>query len=163
MTGQALQSVHVNGRQYRWPDRPLVVVCIDGSEPSYPGDDHHHDGGYIERAINAGRMPFTAKMLDKGTQRLANCVIPAFNGLFLHHTIPEEDPHEPDEITFRRHACTGDIPWRPCPGRAARGTPRTLRRRPFLIEKRQSDIFFNGKLGDEVEALEDEADVVSPQ
>ena len=25
----------VNGRAYKWPDRPLVVVCVDGCEPDY--------------------------------------------------------------------------------------------------------------------------------
>ena len=34
------RHVSVNGRDYRFPKTPTVVVCIDGSEP-----------GYIERAI----------------------------------------------------------------------------------------------------------------
>ena len=29
------KEVHVNGRSYAWPVRPLVVICIDGSEPDY--------------------------------------------------------------------------------------------------------------------------------
>jgi phosphonoacetate hydrolase len=59
--------VTVNGRRYAWPERPLVVVCIDGSEP-----------GYIEAAIDAGHAPFLAKMLREGTSRVADCVIPSF-------------------------------------------------------------------------------------
>ena len=43
-------TVEVNGRSYAWPDAPVVVVCIDGSEPDYEGSD---SGGYIERAIAA--------------------------------------------------------------------------------------------------------------
>jgi phosphonoacetate hydrolase len=35
--------ITVNGRDYRSPDRPVVAVCIDGSEPAY-----------IEQAIAAG-------------------------------------------------------------------------------------------------------------
>ena len=62
-----MRSVTVNGRRYAWPERPLVVVCIDGSEP-----------GYIEAAIDAGRAPFLAKMLREGTSRVADCVIPSF-------------------------------------------------------------------------------------
>jgi phosphonoacetate hydrolase len=62
-----MKSVTVNGRRYAWPERPLVVVCVDGSEP-----------GYIEAAIDAGRAPFLAKMLREGTSRLADCVIPSF-------------------------------------------------------------------------------------
>ena len=69
------QSLEVNGRRYRWPDRPLAVVCIDGSEPGYADSD---GGGYIERAIAAKCMPFTEAMLARGTQRLANCVVPSF-------------------------------------------------------------------------------------
>ena len=68
-------ALTVNGREYRWPDRPLVVVCIDGSEPGYAGSD---GGGYIERAIAAACMPFTAAMLATGTKRLVNCVVPSF-------------------------------------------------------------------------------------
>jgi phosphonoacetate hydrolase len=65
----------VNNREYRWPDRPLVVVCIDGSEPDYASSD---GGGYIERAIAAGCMPFTEAMLTTGTKLLADCVVPSF-------------------------------------------------------------------------------------
>lgn len=59
--------VTVNGRTYAWPDRPLVVVCIDGSEPAY-----------IDCAIANGAMPFLARTLPRGTSRLADCVIPSF-------------------------------------------------------------------------------------
>ena len=69
------KCITVNGRRYAWPQRPLVVVCIDGSEPGYAGSDC---GGYIERAIEAGCMPFTRGMLDTGTYRLADAVVPAF-------------------------------------------------------------------------------------
>jgi phosphonoacetate hydrolase len=60
-------AVTVNGRTYRWPDRPLVVVCIDGSEPDY-----------FTRAIAAGSMPFLARALPGGTNRLADSVVPSF-------------------------------------------------------------------------------------
>ncbi|MCH8038588.1 MAG: phosphonoacetate hydrolase, partial [Proteobacteria bacterium] len=46
--GGGKPRVEVNGRSYAWPDAPVVVVCIDGSEPDYEGSD---SGGYIERAI----------------------------------------------------------------------------------------------------------------
>ena len=29
------KSLSVNGRSYAWPKQPVVVVCIDGSEPDY--------------------------------------------------------------------------------------------------------------------------------
>lgn len=59
--------VAVNGRTYRWPDRPLVVLCVDGCEPDY-----------ITRAVAAGVMPWTAGVLPVGTYRLADGVVPTF-------------------------------------------------------------------------------------
>ncbi|MSP50492.1 MAG: phosphonoacetate hydrolase [Alphaproteobacteria bacterium] len=60
-------GVTVNGRDYRAPKAPLVVVCVDGSEP-----------GYIERAAEAGEAPFLGRLLKDGTSRLADCVVPSF-------------------------------------------------------------------------------------
>lgn len=68
-------DIEVNGRRYRWPAKPLVVVCIDGSEPGYDGSD---GGGYIERAVADGCMPFMARLFEQGTVRLADCVVPSF-------------------------------------------------------------------------------------
>ncbi|MBV8170213.1 MAG: phosphonoacetate hydrolase, partial [Alphaproteobacteria bacterium] len=62
-----MTGVTINGRTYRRPTQPIVVVCIDGSEP-----------GYIERAAETGRAPFLARVLGQGTNRLADCVIPSF-------------------------------------------------------------------------------------
>ena len=66
MSGQG-RSVAVNGRTYRWPDRPLVVVCVDGCEPDY-----------ITRAVDAGAAPFLGEMAASGTWRIADCVVPSF-------------------------------------------------------------------------------------
>lgn len=60
-------SVSVNGRAYTWPEQPLVVVCVDGSEPAY-----------IEEAIKADVMPFTEGMLASGADLRADCVVPSF-------------------------------------------------------------------------------------
>ena len=60
-------SISVNGRNYAWPRQPVVVVCIDGSEP-----------GYTEEAMSAGRMPWLARALRNGTRLTADCVIPSF-------------------------------------------------------------------------------------
>lgn len=68
--------VEVNGRKYRWPKQPLVVVLLDGSEPG--GFDDSDNGGYIERAIEAGEMPFLAEQLDNWTYRLADDAMPSF-------------------------------------------------------------------------------------
>jgi phosphonoacetate hydrolase len=61
------RSVSVNGRTYRWPDRPLVVVCIDGCEPDY-----------INQTIEAGRAPFLASLAQRGTCLTADSVVPSF-------------------------------------------------------------------------------------
>ena len=61
-------TISVNGRDYRWPDKPCVVVCIDGSEPDY-----------IERAIAAGVMPWMQKVVaEQGVDLRAHCVVPSF-------------------------------------------------------------------------------------
>ena len=70
-----MPTIEVNSRRYAWPDRPLVVVCIDGSEPGYADSD---GGGYIDRALEAGRMPFLDRVLESGTRRVADCVVPSF-------------------------------------------------------------------------------------
>ena len=66
MAGDA-QTVELNGRSYQWPEQPVVVVCIDGSEP-----------GYVEAAVETGKAPFFERILAEGTNRLADCVIPSF-------------------------------------------------------------------------------------
>ncbi len=60
-------EIDVNGRRYRLPKQPTVVVCIDGSEP-----------GYIEATVAAGRAPWFAKVLKAGTNLIADCVMPSF-------------------------------------------------------------------------------------
>ena len=65
---QEHKTISVNGRDYRWPDRPVVVVCIDGSEPDY-----------IEQAIAAGVMPWMKKIVEQqGVDLRAHCVVPTF-------------------------------------------------------------------------------------
>jgi len=61
-------AISVNGRTYQWPNRPRVVVCVDGSEPDY-----------IEKAIEAGVMPWTKKVVEgQGSDLRAHCVVPSF-------------------------------------------------------------------------------------
>ena len=67
MNGARPASVTVNGRDYRWPLRPVVVVCVDGCEPDY-----------INQAIEAGVVPFLARLKDSGTCLTADCVVPSF-------------------------------------------------------------------------------------
>src|SRR5918997_4969476 len=62
-----IADVQVNGRRYRWPKAPTVVVCIDGSEP-----------GYIESAIEKGLAPNLDRLMRTGANLLAQSVIPSF-------------------------------------------------------------------------------------
>jgi phosphonoacetate hydrolase len=57
----------VNGKVYTWPSAPLVVVCVDGSEPAY-----------MDEAVAAGVMPWLAKARAAGTDLVADCVVPSF-------------------------------------------------------------------------------------
>jgi len=60
-------SLLVNGRRYRTPERPVVVICVDGCEPDY-----------IVQSVQAGVTPFLATMLERGTSLVGDCVIPSF-------------------------------------------------------------------------------------
>ena len=67
MNIQRTPTVSVNGREYRFPKSPTVVVCIDGSEP-----------GYIERAIEAGLAPNFARLMRDGANLSALSAMPSF-------------------------------------------------------------------------------------
>ncbi len=60
-------SITVNDRSYAFPKAPVVVVCIDGSEPDY-----------MEEAVAAGRMPWLKSALPGGADLRADCVVPSF-------------------------------------------------------------------------------------
>lgn len=60
-------DILVNGRAYKRPRQPVVVICIDGSEP-----------GYIERAIEQGLAPNLDRLMKTGASTTAHSVIPSF-------------------------------------------------------------------------------------
>jgi phosphonoacetate hydrolase len=62
-----MDTVTVNGRTYRMPARPVVVVCIDGSAPEY-----------FEDGLARGLLPNLARFRRQGFSALADCVIPSF-------------------------------------------------------------------------------------
>ena len=62
-----MRRVEVNGRAYRLPDQPAVVVCVDGCEPDY-----------IAQAVAGGRMPWMKRVLASGSAVIADCVMPSF-------------------------------------------------------------------------------------
>ena len=62
-----MADVSVNGRQYRTPERPTVVICFDGCDPAY-----------IERGIKDGILPTIAKFRETGFFGSAEAVVPTF-------------------------------------------------------------------------------------
>jgi phosphonoacetate hydrolase len=77
--------VLVNGRSYRWPDRPLVVICLDGSEPAY-----------TDLARRAGLMPQLDRILRHGTYRIGLSAMPSFT-----------NPNNLSIVTGRPPSCHG--------------------------------------------------------
>ena len=67
MASQSVRNIEVNGRAYRLPSTPTVVVCVDGCEYDY-----------LEAAVAAGVAPFIGKMLSGGAAFKGDCVIPSF-------------------------------------------------------------------------------------
>ena len=57
----------VNGRTYRPPAVPTVVVCVDGCEPDY-----------LAQAVAGGHMPWLKRTLAQGSGLVADCVVPTF-------------------------------------------------------------------------------------
>jgi len=60
-------DVTVNGRSYRWPQAPLVVICCDGSEPAY-----------MEMARARGLMPHLERIIAEGENLRGLSAIPSF-------------------------------------------------------------------------------------
>ena len=48
----------INGRNYAWPKNPVVVVCIDGSEPAYI--EEAIKAGFLDMAVSQEKVLVTA-------------------------------------------------------------------------------------------------------
>lgn len=64
---ETTQPLEVNGRLYRWPKRPTVVVCFDGCDPSY-----------LAAASAAGMIPVLDRMQREGFSAIALAAMPTF-------------------------------------------------------------------------------------
>ena len=62
-----MSSIEVNGRTYRLPEQPSVVVCVDGWDPEY-----------VSQAVAQGYMPWMTRTLAVGAAVIADCVMPSF-------------------------------------------------------------------------------------
>ncbi len=62
------KTIKLNGRSYKFPKHPLVVICVDGCQQEY-----------IHAAISAGVAPFLQGLMQgKGSFLLGDCVVPSF-------------------------------------------------------------------------------------
>ena len=59
--------IEVNGRGYTLPDRPVVVVCVDGFDPAY-----------LELALTDGIMPTLARWVETGFACSVDAAMPTF-------------------------------------------------------------------------------------
>ncbi len=59
--------IELNGRRYRKPDQPAVVICVDGFDPAY-----------LERGIADGILPAIAGFARQGWLGSADAVMPTF-------------------------------------------------------------------------------------
>jgi phosphonoacetate hydrolase len=64
---QARPAVTVNGTEYRWPRRPVVVVCIDGGDPAY-----------IQQFLKEGAIPNIERFMREGFAVVAEGTVPSF-------------------------------------------------------------------------------------
>ena len=61
------RNINLNGVSYRWPSRPVVVVCIDGGDPAY-----------IEHGLRDGIIPNIARFMREGYSAIADGTVPSF-------------------------------------------------------------------------------------
>ncbi len=64
MSGNAIE---LNGITYRWPNRPIVVVCIDGGDPDY-----------LDHGFSAGIIPNIERFRSDGFYAIATGSMPSF-------------------------------------------------------------------------------------
>lgn len=67
MENQGKPDIELNGVTYRWPERPIVVVCIDGSDPAY-----------TEQGLKDGILPNVERFMTNGFAAIADGVVPSF-------------------------------------------------------------------------------------
>src|SRR5205823_984742 len=61
------ETIELNGRRYRKPQRPTVVICVDGCDPEY-----------LERGIPEGVFPRIGSFRREGYVGTADAVMPTF-------------------------------------------------------------------------------------
>ncbi|KRW61002.1 phosphonoacetate hydrolase [Pseudomonas sp. TTU2014-080ASC] len=59
--------VTINGKSYQWPQRPTVVVCIDGGDPAY-----------LKQYLSEGIIPNIQRFIEQGFATVAKGSMPSF-------------------------------------------------------------------------------------
>lgn len=63
----ARPDVTVNGVSYRWPGRPVALVCIDGGDPAY-----------LRQYVAEGVIPNIARFMTRGFSTVVEGTMPSF-------------------------------------------------------------------------------------
>ena len=61
------KAFELNGVTYRWPGKPVVVVCVDGGDPAY-----------IEQGLRDGFIPNIERFMKDGFYGIADGTVPSF-------------------------------------------------------------------------------------
>src|SRR5215813_9850771 len=67
MTEESTDGIKVNGRSYRKPTAPTVVICYDGCDPRY-----------ISHGLSAGLFPSISRIMSEGFFAIADAAMPTF-------------------------------------------------------------------------------------
>jgi phosphonoacetate hydrolase len=62
--------IEVNGRSYRAPEEPTVVICLDGCDPAY-----------LAQGLPDGVFPTIGSFRESGYFGQADAVLPTFTNL----------------------------------------------------------------------------------
>jgi phosphonoacetate hydrolase len=62
-----MKFVEANGTRYRWPQKPVAVVCIDGGDPAY-----------LQQFLRDGSIPNIARFIKQGFSTVADGTVPSF-------------------------------------------------------------------------------------
>ena len=62
-----MSTVTVNGRTYAFPQRPTVVICVDGGDPAY-----------FQDGLTRHCLPALARFGEQGVVTTARAVMPSF-------------------------------------------------------------------------------------
>ncbi|KAH8646162.1 alkaline-phosphatase-like protein [Xylariales sp. PMI_506] len=63
---QPSRFIELHGKQYRYPEQPVVVVCVDGFDPEY-----------LQTGCQDGILPTMSSWIQRGFHTTAKCAMPS--------------------------------------------------------------------------------------